>query len=163
LFPVENDRAITDRGLRADLENRMQEPDRFHDPAPARHEQAPPPTQPRLPGRGGYWHPSQATTAQRQRHLERIEARLEALLAQGPDGVVHTGAQLLQGLSWYRRALEGFWLLEADDGGIAAAWIQRNPAEARVMLRDAKATPRPAMPAGDAVAAGFADAEVLGW
>lgn len=160
---VNSDRVILENGPRADLAERMGAPDRFHDPAPARHEQAPPPTQPRLPGRGGYWHPSQATTAQRQRHLERIEARLEALLAQGPDGVVHAGAQLLQGLSWYRRALEGFWLLEADNGGIAAAWIQRNPAEARVMLRDAKATPQPAMPAGDAVAAGFADAEALGW
>lgn len=164
LFPLENDRAMVDRGLRADLENRMQEPDRFHDPAPARQEQAPPPKRRRLQGRGGWWHPSQMTPVERQQHLRRVEARLEALLAQGPDGVVRSGAQLLQGLAWYRRALEGFWLLEVDDGGIAAAWIRNNPADARKMLQDAMADTGPALPAPDAVVAGFASGvEVVGW
>jgi hypothetical protein len=158
------DRALLENGPRADLRERMANPSRFHDPAPARQEQAPPPGRPRLSGRGGWWHPSQLTAAERERHLQRVEARMETLLAQGPDGVVRSGAQLLQGLAWYRRALEGFWPLEVDAGGVAAAWIHRNPADARKMLQDAMSGTEPALPAADAVAAGFATGvEVVGW
>lgn len=158
------DRVLLENGPRADLRERMDAPGRFHDPAPARQEQAPPPERRRLQGRGGWWHPSQMTPVERQRHLQRVEARLEALLAQGPDGVVRSGAQLLQGLAWYRRALEGFWPLEVDDGGIAAAWIRCNPADARKMLQEAMAGTGPALPAPDAVVAGFAGGvEVVGW
>jgi hypothetical protein len=42
-------------------------------------------------------------------------------------------------------ALLGFWTLKNDQGGVARAWITRNPAHARKMLADAMAADAPAV------------------
>lgn len=160
LFPVDrtirrergeeliSDRVLIEAGLRPDLAERMQAPDRFHDPAPVRQEQAAAADRvPRLPGGGRPWHPSMLTTEQRHAHVRRVEARMEQLIAAGPDGQTWSAAQLAQGLWWFDRALQGFWPLQADQGGIAAAWIQRNPSQARAMVADALTLDVPALPA----------------
>lgn len=168
------DRAILEGGLRADLATRMAAPDRFHDPAPARQEQAAPPTRPQLqassnapfqPGRGnGFWHPSQLTPEARRRHVQGVGAELERVLARGRDGRPWSAAHLAQGADWFRRALEGFWPLQCDDGGLAAAWAVRNESLARQLVADALSGAAPALPAADAVpvaaiVGGFASSE----
>jgi hypothetical protein len=170
VFPVERttkrehgdevhlDRVILDNGPRTDIAQRMAAPERFHDPGPVRHEHAPPPERPRLPGGGSNgWHPSQMTPNERRRHLERIAADVERVIASG-GGAARSDEQLAQGLAWFRRALQGFWGLQCDDGGIAAAWIAANPADARALVRDA-------LEAGGAAAepAGGLAGEVLAW
>lgn len=134
LYPLENDRAVIERGLRPDLAERMAEPDRFHDPAPARQEYQ---AARRLP-EGSFWHPNQMIQAERCRHLEVIAIQLEAAIAQGEDNKRWTDAQLAQGHWWFKQALSGFWNLKADKGGIAKAWISRNPEVARQMLQQVR-------------------------
>jgi len=164
-YPLENDRPITDRGLRSDLRERMAFPDRFHDPAPVRHEQAAPPARPQLPGRGnGFWHPSQLTPEARRRHVQGVGAELERVLARGRDGRPWSAAHLAQGADWFRRCLQGFWPLQCDDGGLAAAWAARNESLARQLVADALSGAAPALPAADAVpvaaiVGGFASSE----
>jgi hypothetical protein len=155
---VHQDRVILDNGPRADLAQRMAAPERFHDPGPVRHEHAPPPERPRLPGGGSNgWHPSQMTPGERRRHLQRIAADVEQVITSG-GGPARSDEQLAQGFAWFRRALQGFWGLRCDDGGIAAAWIAVNPAKARALVRDA-------LEAGGAAAepAGGLAGEVIAW
>lgn len=149
VFPVErtvrrergedaiSDRVLLENGPRADLRERIQEPDRFHDPAPVREDLQPARERaPRLPA-GGAWHPSMMTGEQRYAHVCRVEARMEQILAAGPDDRAWTASQLEQGLWWFERALQGFWPLEADKGGVAAAWVRSNPQRARAMVERA--------------------------
>jgi len=137
LYPIENDRPVVERGLRPDLPERMQDPDRFYDPAPAREDLRPARDRaPRLPA-GGAWHPSMLTPERRHAHVRRVEARMEALIAAGAAGKPWVASQLEQGFWWFNRALQGFWPLEADQGGIAAAWITRNPQQARAHVAKA--------------------------
>ena len=151
LYPLENDRAMVERGLRSDLTERMAQPDRFHNPAPAREDLKP---VKRLP-QSGFWHPSQMTPEERRQHLEVIQGQMERILAEPVDGEF-TQAQLQQGRKWFERALQGFWNLKPDlppgGGGICRAWIQRNANWAREILETALATgaPPPA-PAADLV------------
>ena len=148
---VAADRVILERGPRSDLAERMAEPDRFHDPSPARRELQP---VKRLP-EGNFWHPSQITPEERRQHLEVIQGQMERILAEPVDGAF-TQAQLQQGRKWFERALQGFWNLKPDlppgGGGICRAWIQRNANWAREILETALATgaPPPA-PAADLV------------
>jgi hypothetical protein len=122
---VVSDQPIVERGLRRDLAQRMAAPDRFHDPAPARQEQAPP-QQPRLPAGATQWHPDHLTTEQRRAHVLQVAAAVSKVRAGGMDSRIWRPEQLAQGRWWFERALQGFWPLEADDGGLAAAWILRN-------------------------------------
>jgi hypothetical protein len=171
VFPVERttkrehgdevhlDRVILDNGPRADLAQRMAAPERFHDPGPVRHEHAPPPERPRLAGGGSNgWHPSQMTSHQRRRHLERLAADVEQAIAAGGAGAARDDEQLARGFRWFRQAVQGFWGLNCDSSGVAAAWIAANPAEARALVRDAIA-------AGGAATepAGGMAGEVLSW
>jgi hypothetical protein len=152
-YPLEHDRPVTDRGLRADLRERMAFGDRFHDPAPARHEQAPP-ERPRLPGGGHQWHPSELDPAQLRRHVQRVEGAVQRIRAKGADGREWKPSQLAQGRWWFERALAGFWPLECDDAGIAAAWILRNGKWADDLLKRALTGKTPALPAAEGVPVG---------
>jgi len=125
-YPCENDRPMVDRGLRRDLDRRMASPDCFHDPAPARQEQAPPP-RPSLPAGSTHWHPSQLTPQQRHAHVQQVAKAVATVRAQGPDSRTWTPAQLLQGQRWFEHALQGFWPMHTDDSSsLAAAWVLRN-------------------------------------
>lgn len=154
LYPLENDRPVVERGLRPDLAERMAEPDRFHNPAPAREDLKP---VKRLP-QSGFWHPSQMTPEERRNHLEVIAQQLERILAEPTDGD-YGQAQLQQGKRWFERALQGFWTLKPDlppgGGGICRAWCQRNAKWARDLLEAAMATDAPPPPAADAGIADF--------
>jgi hypothetical protein len=146
VFPVERtvrrergeevigDRVLLENGPRADLPQRMAAPDRFHDPAPVRHEQAPP-ERPRLPGGGRPWHPSELSPEALHAHVERVAAAMQRIRGRGADGRAWKPEQLAQGKWWFERALQGFWPLECDDGGIAAAWILGNPKRADELLQ----------------------------
>lgn len=162
---VASDRVLIEAGLRPDLAERMAQPDRFHDPAPVRQEQAAAADRtPRLPGGGRPWHPSMMTPEQRRDHVLVVAGQTEAVIAGRPDGRAWNGGQLAQGHWWFQRALEGFWSLKADEGGLAAAWIQRNAGQARAMVAEAlSGAEQPtaaALVAADFVGAGQ---EVGGW
>jgi hypothetical protein len=137
-YPLEHDRPITERGLRADLAERMSAPDRFHDPAPVRHEQAPP-ERPRLPGGGRQWHPSELDPAQLRSHVQRVAVAVQRLRDRGMDRRAWKPERLAQGRWWFERALQGFWPMECDDSGIAAAWVLRNGTWADELLKRALA------------------------
>jgi hypothetical protein len=142
---VINDQPMVDRGLRRDLAQRMAAPDRFHDPAPARQEQAPP-QQPQLPAGSTQWHPDHLSTEQRRAHVRAVASAVSKLRERGIDSRIWKPEQLAQGRRWFEKALQGFWLLECDGGGVAAAWILRNGALAHQLLEaaadgTAKATP----------------------
>jgi hypothetical protein len=148
VFPVERtvrrergeevigDRVLLENGPRADLPQRMAAPDRFHDPAPVRHEQAPP-ERPRLPGGGRPWHPSELSPDALRNHVQRVDVAMQRIRDCGMDGRNWKPDQLAQGKWWLEKALQGFWPLECDDGGIAAAWIFNNPERADELLRRA--------------------------
>jgi hypothetical protein len=148
------DRVMFENGPRSDLAQRMAEPDRFHDPSPARRELQP---VKRLP-ESGFWHPSQMTPEERRDHLEAIAQQLERILAEPTDGN-YGQAQLHQGRKWFERALQGFWTIKPDlppgGGGICRAWCQRNAKWARDLLEAAMATDAPPPPAADAGIADF--------
>jgi hypothetical protein len=139
---VNCDRVLLENGLRTDLAERMTAPDRFHDPAPVRHEQAPPLKRPRLPGGGRQWHPSQMTAEQRAAHIQGVAAAMQRLrdgggLPQG-RGWRPDDSRLAQGRWWFQRCLDGLWPLHADDGGIAGAWILANGRLADDLLQQAQ-------------------------
>ena len=155
-YPLEADRPVVERGLRPDLRQRMAEPDRFHDPAPAREErQAASDRAPRLPGNSKPWHPDRLTADQRRAHVLRVAESARRVIAQGPDERTWTSAQLQQGAWWFGRALQGFWLLEVDDGGIAKAWLARNPAWAERLIEEALAGTAPQLPPAEGLAVAF--------
>jgi hypothetical protein len=153
---VISDQPMVDRGLRKDLAQRMAAPDRFHDPAPARKEQAPP-QQPQLPAGSTQWHPDHLTTEQRRAHVRAVASAVSKLRERGMDSRIWSAAQLAQGRWWFEKALQGFWPLEADDGGIAAAWVLRNANRADQLLEAAADGDLKAPPA-EAVVASFAGA-----
>ena len=153
-YHLENDRPIVERGLRPDLVRRMAAPDRFHDPAPARQEQAPP-RQPQLPAGATQWHPDHMTTEQRRAHVRGVASAVSKVRARGMDSRTWSPEQLAQGRWWFERSLQGFWPLEADDGGLAAAWILRNGRWADQLL-EAAADGNLKAPAAEAVVASFA-------
>lgn len=156
-YPLEHDRPAVERGLRADLRQRMTEPDRFHDPAPMRREQAEAAERaPRLPGNNRAWHPDQLTAEQRRQHILRVAATARRQIAEGPDARKWTSAQLEQGAWWFQRALQGFWLLEVDDGGIARAWLTRNPDWAERLIGEALSGTAPQLPPAEGMAVAFA-------
>ena len=164
---VNSDRVILENGPRADLVERMAFGDRFHDPAPVRHEQAIP-ERPRLPGGGRQWHPSELSTEALRRHVQRIEAAMQRIRDRGMDGRAWKPAQLAQGKWWFEKALQGFWPLECDDWGLATAWILRNGAVADALVAKAMACEAPALPPGGGLAiggilGGFGDQEAQPW
>ena len=151
---VISDQPMVDRGLRKDLAQRMAAPDHFHDPAPARKEQAPP-QQPQLPAGSTQWHPDHLTTEQRRAHVRAVASAVSKLRERGMDSRTWTPEQLAQGRWWFEKALQGFWPLEADDGGIAAAWVLRNANRADQLL-EAAADGNFKAPPAEAVVASFA-------
>ncbi len=151
---VISDQPMVDRGLRKDLAQRMAAPDRFHDPAPARKEQAPP-QQPQLPAGSTQWHPDHLTTEQRRAHVRAVASAVSKLRKQGIDSRIWSAAQLAGGRWLFEKALQGFWPLEADDGGIAAAWVLRNANRADQLL-EAAADGNLKAPPAEAVVASFA-------
>jgi hypothetical protein len=153
---VISDQPLVDRGLRKDLAQRMAAPDRFHDPAPARQEQAPP-QQPQLPAGSSQWHPDHLSTEQRRAHVLGVATAVSKLLDRGMDSRTCSLDKLTMGRWWFERALEGFWPLECDDGGVAAAWILRNGRLALQLLEAAADGTAKATPAEE-VAASFAGA-----
>ena len=152
-YPLEHDRPITERGLRADLAERMAFGDRFHDPAPVRHEQAPP-ERPRLPGGGRPWHPSELSPEALRNHVQRVEVAMQRIRDRGMDGRNWKPDQLAQGKWWFEKALQGFWPLECDDGGLATAWLLRNGTVADALVAKALACEAPALPPGGGLAIG---------
>jgi len=161
---VNADRVLLENGPRADLAERMAAPDRFHDPAPVRHEQAPP-QRPRLLGGGRAWHPSEMTAQQHAAHLERVAAAMQHLRERGDDGRdwKSTDPRLAQGRWWFQRCLDGFWPLEADDGGIAGAWILANGRQADALLQQAQSAPGLLPPAEGLAVAGMSVQGVNPW
>jgi hypothetical protein len=161
---VNADRVLLENGPRADLAERMAAPDRFHDPAPVRHGQAPP-QRPRLPGGGRAWHPSEMTAQQHAAHLERVAAAMQRLRERGDDGRgwKDTDPRLAQGHWWFQRCLDGFWPLEADDGGIAGAWILANGRQADALLQQAQSAPGVLPPAEGLALAGMSVQGVNPW
>jgi len=151
---VISDQPMVDRGLRKDLARRMAAPDRFHDPAPARQEQAPP-QQPQLPAGSTQWHPDHLTTEQRRAHVRAVASAVSKLREHGMDSRIWKPEQLAQGRCWFEKALQGFWPLEADDGGIAAAWVLRNANRADQLL-EAAADGNLKAPSAEDVVASFA-------
>ena len=148
---VISDQPMVDRGLRKDLAQRMAAPDHFHDPAPARKEQAPP-QQPQLPAGSTQWHPDHLTTEQRRAHVRAVASAVSKLRERGIDSRIWNPEQLAQGRWWFERALEGFWPLECDDGGVADAWILRNGRLALQLLEAAADGTAKATPAEEVVA-----------
>ena len=151
---VTSDQPIVERGLRRDLAQRMAAPDRFHDPAPARQEQAPP-RQPQLPAGSSQWHPDHLSTEQRRAHVRAVASAVSKLRERGMDSTTWRPEQLAQGRWWFEKALQGFWPLEADDGGIAAAWILQNERLADQLL-EAAADGNLKAPPAEAVLVSFA-------
>ena len=148
---VVSDQPMVDRGLRRDLAQRMTAPDRFHDPAPARQEQALP-RQPQLPAGSTQWHPDCMSTEQRRAHVLQIAAAVSKLRECGMDSRTWRPEQLAQGRWWFERSLQGFWPLECDGGGLAAAWILRNGRWADQLLEAAADGTIKAVPAEGLVA-----------
>jgi hypothetical protein len=144
---------MLERGLRRDLAQRMAAPDRFHDPSPIRHEQTPP--QPRLFAGSTQWHPDHLSTEQRRAHVRAVASAVSKVRERGMDSKIWTIAQLSQGRWWFERALQGFWPLETDDGGLAAAWILRNGRWADQLL-EAAADGNLKASSAEAVVASFA-------
>jgi hypothetical protein len=168
---VNCDRVLLENGPRTDLAERMAAPDHFHDPAPVRHEQAPPPERPRLPGGGRQWHPSQMTAEQRAAHLQGVAAAMQRLrdgggLPQGRGwrtrGLMPDDSRLAKGQWWFQRCLDGFWPLECDDAGTAVAWIMANGRLADDLLQQAQSAPG-LLPPAEAVVAGLSLQGVNPW
>lgn len=147
LYPLRNDCAEVERGLRSDLAQRMAQPDRFHDPAPAREEHAP--ASARRLTASGFWHPSMLTPEQLRAHVQRVADQVELVRAKGDPGTSLTTAQETTARVIFERALQGFWPLHPDN--IAALWVLRNRKWADELIQIALAGNTPALPPGEAV------------
>ena len=147
LYPLRNDCAEVERGLRSDLAERMAQPDRFHDPAPAREEHAP--ASARRLAASGYWHPSMLTPEQLRAHVQKVAEQMERVRAKGDPGTSLTKAQATTARVIFERALQGFWPLHHDN--IAALWVLRNRKWADELIQIALAGNTPALPPGEAV------------
>jgi hypothetical protein len=135
VYPLENNVAVFDRGLRSDLRDRISNPDIFYDPSPQREEfMTPNHDEFRLPP-SAYWHPSKMTAVQWEKHLKTLQVQVSLI---NEDSIEPMSIeQLLQGKKLYEQALDGFWLLNIDDGKIATNWIARNKNLAQEMLQQA--------------------------
>jgi len=133
VYPLENNVAVFDRGLRSDLRDRISNPDIFYDPSPQREEFM---TQSgyRLP-EGSYWNPGKMTTIQWQQHFTKLKVQISMIDQNSIEPLELR--QLLEGKNWYEQALKGFWLLNADAGKVAHNWIARNKKLAQEMLEQA--------------------------
>ena len=151
------DQPMCDRGLRRDLAQRMAAPDRFHEPGPVRQELLAPPQQPQLPAGSTQWHPDHLTPEQRRAHVQGVAAAVARLRARGMDSRAWRPEQLAQGYWWFERALQGFWPMECDDGGIATAWVLRNGSRADQLIQAALDGTAAAAPA-EGLVAGFVGA-----
>lgn len=147
LYPLRNDCAEVERGLRSDLAQRMAQPDRFHDPALAREEHAP--ASARRLTASGFWHPSMLTPEQLRAHVQRVADQVELVRAKGDPGTSLTTAQETTARVIFERALQGFWPLHPDN--IAALWVLRNRKWADELIQIALAGNTPALPPGEAV------------
>jgi hypothetical protein len=81
-----------------------------------------------------------------------MASAVSKLRERGMDSRIWSAAQLAQGRWWFEKALQGFWPLEADDAGIAAAWILRNGRWVDQLLEAAADGTAKATPAEDVVA-----------
>lgn len=166
LYPLEHNRPVVERGLRPDLPERMRQPEVFHDPAPVREEFAAASTRAlRLPGGSRPWHPSEMTAQQRAAHLQQVEAAMQRLRERGDDGRdwKATDPRLARGMWWFERCLDGFWPLEADDGGITSAWILVNGRLADELLQQAQSAPGVLPPAEGLAVAGISVQGLNSW
>ena len=154
---VISDQTMCERGLRRDLAQRMAAPDRFHEPGPVRQELLAPTQQPQLPAGSTQWHPDHLTPEQRRAHVQGVAAAVARLRAKGVDSRAWKPEQLAQGYWWFERALQGFWPMECDVGGIAAAWVLRNGSRADQLIQAALDGTAAAAPA-DGLVAGFVGA-----
>ncbi len=149
LYPLRNDCAEVVRGLRTDLAQRMAQPDRFHDPAPAREEHTP--ASARRLTASGFWHPSMLNPEELRAHVQKVAEQVERVRAKGDPGTSLTTAQETAARVIFERALQGFWPLHHDN--IAALWVLRNRKWADELIRVALAGHTPAPPLGEAVVA----------
>jgi len=149
LYPLRNDCAEVERGLRTDLAQRMAQPDRFHDPAPAREEHTP--ASARRLTASGFWHPSMLNPEELRAHVQKVAEQVERVRAKGDPGTSLTTAQETAARVIFERALQGFWPLHHDN--IAALWVLRNRKWADELIRVALAGHTPALPPGEAVVA----------
>lgn len=159
LYPLRNDCAEVERGLRTDLAERMARPDRFHDPAPAREEHAL--ASARRLTASGFWHPSMLTPEERRAHAEKVAGQVERVRAMGDPGTTMTPAQSASARVLFERALQGFWPLHHDS--IAALWVLRNRKWADELISIAMAGELPALPPSEAVVAQFTEGGKGGW
>jgi hypothetical protein len=146
---VTGDLVVLERGPRTDLARRMADPDRFHDPAPAREEHAP--ASARRLTASGFWHPSQLTPEERRAHVEKVARQVELICAKGDPGDQLTASVLKSARRLFERALQGFMPLHHDN--IAAIWVLRNRSVAEAMIEAARAVDTPQIPPGEAVVA----------
>lgn len=132
IYPIENNVPVLSRGLRDNLRERISNPDTFYDPLPQREEFMSLNHDEFLLPPSAYWHPSKMTTAQWEKHLKTLQVQVSLI---NEDSIEPMSIeQLLQGKKLYEQALDGFWLLNIDDGKIATNWIARNKKLAQEML-----------------------------
>ena len=168
---VNCDEVLLEGGPRADLAQRMANPNRWHETAPASYGQPSASERPRLPGGGRQWHPSQMTAERHAAHLRGVAAAMQRLRDGGGlprDGGWRTrgwrpdDSRLAKGRWWFQRCLDGFWPLESDDAGIAVVWIMANGRLADDLLEQAQSAPgRP--PSAEEVVAGVSLQGVNPW
>jgi hypothetical protein len=147
LYPLRNDCAEVERGLRPDLAQRMAQPDRFHDPAPAREEHVL--ASARRLAASGFWHPSMLTPDELRAHVQKVAEQVARVREKGDPGTCLTTAQETTARVIFERALQGFWPLHHDN--IAALWVLRNRKWADELIQVALAGNTPALPPGEAV------------
>ena len=135
LYPLRNDYADVERGLRSDLAERMAQPDRFHDPAPAREEHAP--ASVRRLAASGFWNPSMLTPEQLRAHVQKVAEQVERVRAHGDPGTHMTTAQEGLARMLFTKALQGLMPLRHDN--LAALWVLRNRKRADEMIQEAMA------------------------
>jgi hypothetical protein len=97
-------------------------------------------------------------------HLRGVAAAMQHLRDRGDAGRGWKAddSRLAQGRWWFQRCLDGFWPLQADDGGIAGAWILANGRLADDLLQQALSAPG-VLPPAEAVVAGLSLQGVNPW
>lgn len=132
VYPLENNRAAIQFGLRNDLHERMNAPDIFHDPQPIREEKRSAQEIRRLSA-GSYWNHGMMSEEERIRHIEIIRRQVEELdIDISTDSL--TIANLAKGRELFTIALKGYWTTKAD---VIRGWIMRNKKEALQLIDQA--------------------------
>jgi hypothetical protein len=149
LYPLRNDCAEVERGLRPDLAQRMARPDCFHDPAPAREEYAP--ASARRLAAGGHWHASMDSPEKRRDKLREVLRQVEQIRAKGDPGTRLTRAEEATARGLFVYVLQGFLPLKSDN--IAALWMLRNRKQADEMIQAALAANGSEPPSSEAAVA----------